>query len=52
MVGYNRYRIRILEVGKANPIVTEYHGCVDENFLVKFYGLDSPDVVDYKIEKI
>lgn len=43
------YEIKIKEVGNAHTITTHYVGDVTESYLVKFFGLNNPDVEWYEI---
>lgn len=47
-----RYRVKILEVGKDHPIITEAYGYWTEAQLIEFYGLNEADVVRYEIEEV
>lgn len=49
---YKHYQITIKETGTDKPITTEYHGNIDEQGLVAFFGLENPDVEWYKIEEL
>ena len=48
------YQVTIKEVGKQNVLKPTYSSIteVTEEFLIKFFGLNNPDVEWYKIEKI
>ena len=45
------FEITVKEVGGA-VLHPSYMGDVDEAFLVKFFGLDSPDVESYEIREV
>lgn len=49
---YRRFRVSIKEKGNGNVLHPEYHGCVGEDFLIRFFGLNDTDVEWYKIEEI
>ena len=40
------------EVGRDNPIETEYIGDVDCAYLIKFFGLREGDVEWFRIEEV
>lgn len=44
------WKVTIKEVGNEKPIVTTYHGTIDLQGVVDFYGLKESDVEWYKIE--
>ena len=46
------FKIITKEVGRDNPIETEYIGDVDRSYLIKFFGLREPDVEWFRIEEI
>ena len=43
------FKIITKEVGRDNPIETEYIGDVDRSYLIKFFGLREPDVEWFRI---
>ena len=49
---YRRFRLQIKEKGNDRILCPEYYGYVDEDFLIDFFGLRSPDVEWYKIEAL
>ena len=49
---YKHYRITIKEVGLEKPIETEYHGIIDYEELIAYYGLNNSDVEWYDIDEI
>ena len=49
---YKHYKITIKEVGLENPIETEYHGIIDYEELIAYYGLNNSDVEWYEIDEI
>lgn len=51
MKPYRHFELTIKEKGGA-VLHPSYMGCVDEDFLVGFFGLDSPDVESYEIKEI
>lgn len=46
------FKIITKEVGRDNPIETEFVGDVDRAYLIKFFGLREPDVEWFRIEEI
>ena len=48
-----RYKVTMSERQKDGSIrtLTQYAVCGSVQEVIKFYGLDEPDIVDYKIEK-
>ena len=46
------FKIITKEVGRENPIETEYIDDVDRAYLIKFFGLREPDVEWFRIEEI
>ena len=46
------FKIITKEVGRDNPIETEYIGDVDRSYLIKFFGLREPDVEWFRIEEV
>ena len=46
------FKIITKEVGRDNPIETEYTGDVDRAYRTKFCGLHEPDVEWFRIEEI
>lgn len=49
------YNITVKEVGNPrllHPSYTSYTGDVDEQYIIKFFGLKESDVEWYKIEKV
>ena len=46
------YNITVKEVGNPRLLHPSYTGDVDEQFIIKFFGLKEPDVEWYKIEKV
>ena len=46
------FKIITKEVGRDNPIETEYIGDVDRAYLIKFFGLREPDVEWFRIEEV
>ena len=51
MKPYRHFELTIRERGGAT-LHPSYMGCVDEQFLVDFYGLDEGDVESYEITEI
>lgn len=49
---YGHYEITIKETGREKPVSTEYHGFINHEGLVSFFGLKEPDVEWYDIRKI
>ena len=47
---YKHYIITIKEVGLEKPI--EYHGIIDYEELIAYYGLNNSDVEWYDIDEI
>lgn len=47
-----KFKIITKEVGREKPIETLFTGDVDENYLIKFFGLREPDVEWFKIQRI
>jgi hypothetical protein len=37
--------------GLVHFLYPEYYGDVTKEYLIKFWGLDKPDVLEYKIEE-
>ena len=46
------FKIITKEVGRDNPIETEYIGDVDRAYLIKFFGLREPDVEWFRFEEV
>lgn len=46
---YRHWHVKIWEHGKPKPIETEHHGYLDYQGVVKFFGLNDPDVDRYEI---
>ena len=46
------FKIITKEVGRDNPIETEYIGDVDRTYLIKFFGLRERDVEWFRIEEL
>ena len=46
------FKIITKEVGRDNPIETEYIGDVDRAYLIKFFGLQEGDVEWFRIEEV
>ena len=46
------FKIITKEVGRDNPIETEFVGDVDRAYLIKFFGLREPDVEWFRIEEV
>ena len=46
------FKIITKEVGRDNPIETEYIGDVDRAYLIKFFGLREGDVEWFRIEEV
>ena len=47
------WKVKIWEVGREElPIKTEYHGDLNRQQVIEFFGLHEPDVVHYEIEEI
>lgn len=46
------FKIITKEVGRDNPIETEFIGDVDRAYLIKFFGLREPDVEWFRIEEV
>ena len=40
------------EVGREQPIETEFTGDVDRAYLITFFGLREPDVEGFSIEEV
>ena len=51
MMPYRHFELTIKEKGGA-VLHPSYMGCVDEEFLVDFFGLNNPDVESYEITEI
>jgi len=51
MKPYRYFELTTKEKGGA-VLHPSYAGCVDEDFLVDFFGLNNPDVESYKINEI
>ncbi len=51
MKPYRHFELTIREKGGA-VLHPSYMGCVDEDFLVQYFGLNSPDVESYEITEI
>ncbi len=49
---YGHYEITIKETGREKPVSTEYHGFINHEGLVSFFGLKEPDVEWYNIREI
>lgn len=49
---YKHYKITIKEAGLKKPIETEYHGIIDYEELIAYYGLNNSDVEWYNIDEI
>lgn len=49
---YGHYEITIKETGREKPVSTEYHGFINHEGLVSFFGLKEPDVEWYDIREI
>lgn len=45
------YNVTIKEVDNPNLLHPSYTGDVDRDFIIKFFGLNEPDVEWYKIEE-
>ena len=46
------FKIITKEVGRDNPIETEFIGDVDRAYLIKFFGLRERDVEWFRIEEV
>ena len=46
------WQLTVKEKGNDSLLHPSYIGNVDEEYLVKFFGLDKPDVEWYKIEEV
>lgn len=46
------YRVTIKEIGKDGVLTPQFHGEIDRAGLIKFFGLNEPDVEWYKIEEL
>lgn len=46
------WRARIKEVGNPHLLTPELYGDFDEEYAIKFWGLNQPDVEWYKLEAI
>lgn len=46
------YRVRIKEWNTPHWIESEYIGNLTRQQIIEFYGLNEPDVEDYKIEVV
>ena len=49
---YGHYEITIKETGREKPVSTEYHGFINHEGLVSFFGLKESDVEWYDIREI
>lgn len=49
---YKRWKVTVKEVGKIIPITTEYHGVIDRDGVIKFFGLENDDVEWFKVEEL
>ena len=49
---YRHFEARIKEVGNDHILTPSYSGCVDKAFLIKFWGLDAPDIEWYEINEV
>ena len=49
---YGHYEITIKETYREKPVSTEYHGFINHEGLVSFFGLKEPDVEWYNIREI
>lgn len=47
-----KFRVKIWEVGKSTPIVTEYSGDVTQKEVEDFFGCNQPDVAKYEIKQL
>lgn len=46
------YRITTKEVGRESPVITDFHGDVDRDYLIGFFGLKEDDVEWFRIEDV
>ena len=46
------FKIITKEVGRDNPIETEFVGDVDRAYLIKFFGLQERDAEWFRIEEL
>ena len=46
------FKIITKEVGRDNPIETEFVGDVDRAYLIKFFGLQETDVGWFRLEEV
>lgn len=47
-----KYKITYKEIGRPTPKTTYYSGDKSEAYIIKFFGLDEPEVEWYKVELI